>query len=43
MILSGQKIKKELKKANITVEPYNDELLNPNSYNYQLSGENSFI
>ena len=37
MILSGLKIKEEIKKNNINIEPYNDNLLNPNSYNYRLA------
>ncbi len=39
MILSGLKIKEEVKKGNITIEPYKDQLLNPNSYNYRLGKE----
>lgn len=39
MILSGLKIKDEVKKGNITISPFNDELLNPNSYNYRLGNE----
>ena len=37
MILSGIKIKEKIKKNNISIEPYNDNLLNPNSYNYRLA------
>lgn len=37
MILSGLKIKEEIKNGNIIIEPYNNSLLNPNSYNYRLS------
>lgn len=37
MILSGLKIKEEVLNNNITIEPYNNELLNPNSYNYRLA------
>ena len=36
MILSGLKIKEELLNNNISIEPYNENLLNPNSYNYRL-------
>jgi len=36
MILSGLKIKEEVKNGNITLKPYNEKLLNPNSYNYRL-------
>ena len=37
MILSGKKIKEEVFNGNIDIEPYDDKLLNPNSYNYRLS------
>lgn len=37
MILSGLKIKEEIKKNTININPYLDELLNPNSYNYRLA------
>ena len=36
MILSGLKIKEEVLKKRIFIEPFNEELLNPNSYNYRL-------
>lgn len=36
MILSGLKIKEELKKNKIFIERYNESLMNPNSYNYTL-------
>ncbi len=36
MILSGLKIKEEVSVGNITINPFNDSLLNPNSYNYRL-------
>ena len=39
VILSGLKIKEEVMNGNITIEPFNDALLNPNSYNYRLSDE----
>lgn len=39
MILSGLKIKEEVKKGNITIEPFNEKLINPNSYNYRLGEE----
>jgi dCTP deaminase len=39
MILSGLKIKEEVKKGNIDIEPFNEDLLNPNSYNYRLGNE----
>lgn len=37
MILSGLKIKEEILKNNINIVPYDDNLLNPNSYNYRLA------
>lgn len=37
MILTGNKIREEVKKNNINIEPYEERLLNPNSYNYRLS------
>ena len=36
MILSGLKIKEEVMNNNIFIEPFNENLLNPNSYNYRL-------
>ena len=36
MILSGLKIKEEVKNNRVFIEPYDDLLLNPNSYNYRL-------
>ena len=39
VILSGLKIKEEVMNGNITIEPFTDALLNPNSYNYRLSDE----
>ena len=39
MILSGLKIKEEVLNGNITINPFNDSLLNPNSYNYRLGEE----
>jgi dCTP deaminase len=36
MILSGKKIQDELTHKNIGIEPFNEYLLNPNSYNYRL-------
>lgn len=37
MILSGKEIVSQVKNGSITIEPFNTELLNPNSYNYRLS------
>ena len=39
MILSGLKIKEEIERGNITIEPFDEKLLNPNSYNYRLADE----
>ena len=37
MILSGLKIKEEVLNGNINIEPFDDKMLNPNSYNYRLA------
>lgn len=39
MILGGLKIKEEVEKGNIVIKPFNEKLLNPNSYNYTLGEE----
>lgn len=39
MILSGMKIIDEINKKNINIEPFDEEMLNPNSYNYRLGNE----
>jgi dCTP deaminase len=36
MILTGSEIKKEVIKKNIFIDPFNEENINPNSYNYSL-------
>jgi len=36
MILSGLKIKEEVKSGKITINPFNENDINPNSYNYTL-------
>jgi len=36
MILTGTEIKKRVEKGEITLEPFSDDLMNPNSYNYRL-------
>lgn len=36
MILSGLKIREEIEKGRIKIEPYRDSQLNPNSYNLRL-------
>jgi len=38
MILTGEEIKKRIN-SDIIIEPYNESLLNPNSYNLRLSDE----
>ena len=38
MILSGLKIKEEVNNNKVFIEPFEDRLLNPNSYNYRLGG-----
>lgn len=39
MILTGLKIKEEVISKNIFIEPFNENLINPNSYNYRLGDE----
>ena len=39
MILSGLKIQEEVRNGNIIISPFNESLLNPNSYNYRLGDE----
>jgi dCTP deaminase len=39
MILTKLEIIKQLNKKNISISPYSEELLNPNSYNYRLNTE----
>ncbi len=36
MILTGTKIKEEVKTGKIRIEPFDKKLLNPNSYNFRL-------
>ncbi len=36
MILTGTKIKEEVRSGNIVIKPYSSEQVNPNSYNYCL-------
>lgn len=36
MILSGCKIKEELELGNITIDKFDENMLNPNSYNYRI-------
>lgn len=39
MILSGREIKKQIEAGNILIEPFDNGLLNPNSYNLRLHNE----
>lgn len=39
MILSGLEIQKQIEKGTIKIEPYNEKLINPNSYNLRLHNE----
>ena len=39
MILSGKEIQKQIKNGNIEIDPYDDNLINPNSYNLRLHNE----
>ena len=39
MILTNLEIIKQVKKKNISIEPFDKNLLNPNSYNYRLDYE----
>lgn len=36
MILSGREIEKQIEKGDISISPYNESQLNPNSYNLRL-------
>ena len=36
MILSGKEIKKQVKEGSITIDPFTDDQINPNSYNLRL-------
>lgn len=38
MILTGSKITEEVNCGNIKIEPFSEDMVNPNSYNYRLSG-----
>jgi Deoxycytidine deaminase len=39
MILTGVKIKEEVKANHILLDPFDENMLNPNSYNYHLGDE----
>lgn len=39
MILTGNKIAKEVKSGNIILSPFNSNQINPNSYNYRLGSK----
>lgn len=43
MILSGKKIKEEVENKKIIIYPFNNENINPNSYNYTLDDYNKSI
>lgn len=36
MILTGRAIREEVRRGAITIDPFDDDLVNPNSYNYRL-------
>lgn len=36
MILTGSKIAEEVRAGNIIIDPFNEDQINPNSYNYRL-------
>ncbi len=36
MILTGEKIKQEVQEGNISINPFDESMINPNSYNYRL-------
>lgn len=38
-MLSGEEILKEIEAGNITIKPFNKDLINPNSYNLRLGNE----
>ena len=37
MILTGIEIQKQVKEGSITIDPFYEDSVNPNSYNYHLS------
>ncbi|CAL7959340.1 dCTP deaminase, dUMP-forming [Alphaproteobacteria bacterium] len=39
MILTGKKIRQEVLNNNIHIKPFDQNFINPNSYNYRLGGE----
>ena len=39
MILTGDEIKKEVTKGNIIIDPFTENQINPNSYNYRIGNE----
>ena len=39
MILTGNKIREEVENRNIVIEPFSENQINPNSYNYRLGTE----
>lgn len=42
MILTGSEIKKYVENGDIVIEPFNEDQLNPNSYNYRMGEELTF-
>lgn len=43
MILTGREIARQAKLGNITVEPFNEENVNSNSYNYRIGDSYSIV
>lgn len=39
MILTGEEIKRQVRLGNIYINPFSEDLVNPNSYNYRLGQE----
>lgn len=37
MILTGERIRSERRRGNLTIDPFEEDALNPNSYNYRLA------
>ena len=37
MILTGEKIKQEVKKGKIIIDPFDEKQINPNSYNFKIA------
>lgn len=43
MILTGNEIKRQVKMGNITIQPFTEKDVNPNSYNYRLGEEYTIV